>query len=326
MKLINSALIRVSRKIHSNGVLGYPEKILFEPTNACNLKCPLCPTGINALGRPTGQMRIDQFSPIIDEIQSRTKHVEFAGYGEPFIAKDIFRMIRYAAEKGLHTHVYSNLLMLNTEEKMDELISSGLNRLTVSIDGATQETYEKYRIGGNIDVLFDVLGKIIERKKVHNINSMEIVGQMLVTKQNEHEVHLMKKRTQALGLDRIITKTANLALTKPMENSSIDPLLTSNFYPTRNEFQRYRANSAILRNGCSWLYKECVIFWNGDVTTCCHDPSGINILGNVFSSGSVWSVWNGDNYKKLRKQVNHDISSAHPLCSQCPDRSQNINS
>jgi len=91
MKRLNSLLIRISRSLKSEFVLGYPEKILIEPTNACNLACPLCPTGAGTLGRPVGQMRENDFMKIVDEVKGHTRYVEFAGYGEPIISKESSR-------------------------------------------------------------------------------------------------------------------------------------------------------------------------------------------------------------------------------------------
>ena len=76
--------------LKTNRVLGYPVKILFEPTNACNLSCPLCPTGNGSLNRATGQMRLDEFKKIIDEVlvhgkecaqNSTAINYDITGYG-----------------------------------------------------------------------------------------------------------------------------------------------------------------------------------------------------------------------------------------------------
>jgi len=197
MKRLNSLLIRISRSLKGEFVLGYPEKILVEPTNACNLACPLCPTGAGTLGRPVGQLRESDFMKIVDEVRGYTKYIEFAGYGEPIISKDIFKMIRYASEAGIYTHMHSNLPMLNSSTKIMALVNSRLDRLTVSIDGVTQQTYEKYRIGGDLDLLFNNISKLIEAKRKSDNQNLKIVGQMVVARQNEHEVELFKQKAES---------------------------------------------------------------------------------------------------------------------------------
>jgi MoaA/NifB/PqqE/SkfB family radical SAM enzyme len=94
------------------------------------------------------------------------------------------------------------------------------------------------------------------------------------------------------------------------------------FFPETSLFRRYavKEDGQMMKNGCAWLYKRAFIMWNGDVTTCCYDPRGINIMGNVFEAGSFANVWNGRRFQKLRKTVNNDITKAKPLCSICPDR------
>jgi len=229
-------------------------------------------------------------------------------------------MIRYASESGINTHMYSNLLMLNNGVKIQALVSSGLDRLTVSIDGVTQQTYEKYRVGGDLDSLFNIVSELVEAKRRSCNPSLKIVGQMVFTRQNEHEIDLFKQRALSLGLDYVVLKTASLGLTKRVGDHMIDSEVVKSFLPSLKEFRRYKNTEQNIRNGCSWLYKECAIYWNGDVTTCCHDPSGVNMMGNVFDEGSLWSVWNGSKYRLLRQQVNDDIRLAEPLCSNCPDR------
>lgn len=320
MKLINKLGVRLSMAVEANRVLGYPEKILFEPTNACNLSCPLCPTGNGTLNRVAGQMRLADFKRIIDEVRGKTRFIRFSGYGEPLIARDIHSMIRYAHDAGMETHLHSNILVLNSEGKMDNLLSSGLDGITISIDGASQETYEKYRIGGDVEKAFSILGELIKKRNSANLQRLRVRCQMVVTRQNEHEVDAVKARALALGVETFFAKTVNLALIKETGSNEVDKKAVVTFHPKNDKYSRYKDRSPTMENGCVWLYKEAVIFWNGNVTTCCHDPRGANVMGNIFEAGSLMNVWNGDKYQGLRKVVNSNIYAADPLCSNCPDR------
>jgi radical SAM protein with 4Fe4S-binding SPASM domain len=110
-------------------------------------------------------------------------------------------------------------------------------------------------------------------------------------------------------------------MVRPTGTQSIPEGLLDRFFTKDKMFRRYAVrNDTSLQNGCSSLYKTAVIYWNGDVTTCCHDSSGLNYMGNVFEADSLMALWNGPRYRALRRQVNSNISRAKPLCCVCPAR------
>ena len=318
----NYGMVRASYALKQDKAWGYPSKVLIEPTNTCNLKCPLCPTGIDDLNRPKGLMELDHFRRIIDEIRNYTTELEVAGYGEPFINKNINEMLTYAVKAGLYDHMHSNTILIDTPEKVEGLIASGLHRLTTSIDGSTQEVYEKYRVGGDLGVALNNLKAIVDEKRKQGALNPSIECQVVITKQNEHQVEEIRQIAEEIGVDRFRGKTANLTLAREEGDAGIDPKMVQRYFPNTGIFRRYSVNDQgqTMQNGCAWLYKRAFIMWNGDVTTCCYDPRGINNMGNVFEAGSFDAVWNGRRFQKLRKTVNSDITKAKPLCSICPDR------
>ena len=117
-------------------------------------------------------MTFERFTQIVDEIKPYTTYLEFAGYGEPFINKDICRMVKYASDAGIFTKLYSNALVIDTPEKVSELIHSGARLLILSIDGATQSTYEKYRVGGELNVALENMKAIVQEKKRRELPSL----------------------------------------------------------------------------------------------------------------------------------------------------------
>jgi len=316
--VVNYALIRLCKLLKTNQVIGYPSKIHIEPTNICNLKCPLCPTGMGVLNRPKGSMGFEKFKQIVDEIKPYTTEMLFAGYGEPFLNKDIFRMTKYAADSGITVSVFTNALMVDKIEKIHNLLKSGITDLTVSIDGTTQETYEKYRVGSNLTKVLENIKSIIEEKKVLNLLKPYVRFQIVVTSINEIEVEDSRKLAMKLGADSHFIKKENLLLVTPPPNDEL-PNIIEKYYPKEKKFRRYARPKKDV-NSCSMLYKEAFICWNGDVLSCCYDTFGLNFMGNIFNECSFYNVWNGEKYRILRKQVNNDIRTALPLCYMCPNR------
>ena len=150
-KLSNYALVNVQRLLRLKRVYGLPYHVVLDPTNVCQLKCPFCGTG----ERRPSMLKFDGFKKIIDEIGKTCINLELYNWGEPFLNKDVLEMVSYASNKyGTYVRISSNLNVRNDELNRD-LVLSGLNTLTISLDGASQETYEKYRVAGSFDKVIE---------------------------------------------------------------------------------------------------------------------------------------------------------------------------
>ena len=126
---------------------GYPVSISFEPTTSCNLRCPECPSGLRAFTRPTGMLQKDFFSETIDQLYKDLLYLVFYFQGEPYLNSSFLDMVKYASSKKIYTATSTNAHYL-TDANAKRTIESGLDRLIISIDGTTQETYQQYRVGG----------------------------------------------------------------------------------------------------------------------------------------------------------------------------------
>ncbi|HNL40463.1 MAG TPA: radical SAM protein, partial [Saprospiraceae bacterium] len=131
---------------------GLPVTISIEPTTACNLRCPECPSGLRAFTRPTGNLRADFFRHTMAELHRDLMVLIFYFQGEPFIHPQFLDMVRHARALGLYTITSTNGHFFD-DETARKTVESGLDRLIISLDGATQETYEQYRIGGRLETV-----------------------------------------------------------------------------------------------------------------------------------------------------------------------------
>jgi len=131
-------------------IWGVPISLSIEPTTSCNLRCPECPSGIRSFTRPTGMLDEKLFKKIIDELSGELSYLLFYFQGEPFLHPKFTDLVSYASTKGIYTATSTNAHFLD-DAKCQSIIKSGLDRLIISIDGIDQESYESYRIGGNID-------------------------------------------------------------------------------------------------------------------------------------------------------------------------------
>ena len=122
---------------------GMPMTISMEPTTACNLRCPECPSGLRAFTRPTGNLKEDFFRKTMDELHRELLYLIFYFQGEPYINPKFLDMVQYARSKRIYTITSTNGHFLN-DENARRTIESGLDRLIISVDGTTQDTYESY--------------------------------------------------------------------------------------------------------------------------------------------------------------------------------------
>src|SRR5215218_9253727 len=211
---------------------GYPVSISFEPTTSCNLRCPECPSGLREFTRPTGMLKKDFFRETIDDIYKELLYLVFYFQGEPFLNPDFLEMVKYAHEKGIYTATSSNAHYLN-DAKAKATVESGLDRLIISIDGTTQETYQQYRVGGKLDKVMEGARNIVKWKKELKSKTPFVFFQFLVVKPNEHQVDEIRKLAVEIGVDDVWLKTAQVY---DYEN---DP---NQLIPTIEKFSRYKKN------------------------------------------------------------------------------------
>ena len=140
---------------------GLPMTISIEPTTACNLRCPECPSGLRAFSRPTGNLKQDFFRKTIDELHEQLIYLIFYFQGEPYINPGFLDMVKYAKDKGIYTITSTNGHFLN-DANAKKTIESGLDRMIISVDGTTQETYENYRKEGNLESVLQGARNIVK--------------------------------------------------------------------------------------------------------------------------------------------------------------------
>ncbi|NQT90547.1 MAG: radical SAM protein, partial [Candidatus Omnitrophica bacterium] len=141
-----------------------PVRLWIEPTNRCNLKCIMCPNADPPKDAKYGDMDMALYRKLIDEAAGFAIDINLFARGESLLHKDIFEMIRYANSKGLRTRLETNATILD-KDRSRELIDSGLNFLSFSIDGYAKEAYEKIRVNGVFEVTMKNILDLLEAKK-----------------------------------------------------------------------------------------------------------------------------------------------------------------
>jgi radical SAM protein with 4Fe4S-binding SPASM domain len=301
-KLANAFKVWLSYHVSKNtgkvSSIGFPISMAIEPTTSCNLRCPECPSGLRQFTRPIGMLEPVFFKKTIDEVYQQLIYLTFYFQGEPYLNPNFLDMVKYASDKKIYTSTSTNAHYLN-KEQAKKTVESKLDRLIISIDGTTQETYEQYRIGGTLQKVIEGTKNIIEAKKELKSNLPHIVFQFLVVKPNEHQLEDVKKLAHNLGVDEVVFKTAQVY---DFENGN--PLIPDNI-----KYSRYKKNSDgtysiknKLLNQCWRMWSSCVVTWDGVVVPCCFDKDAKHQLGDLKKE-SFKELWKLDKYQNFRQSI-----------------------
>ena len=200
---------QLKKIVKNQPVSGNAYALSIEPTTACNLGCPECPSGLKQFTRKTGNISWDLYQKIIRQNKKHLWYINLYFQGEPYIHPRFFDMIQFARQNKIYTSTSTNAHFLD-KENAQKTVESGLNRLIISLDGTTQEVYEQYRKKGDLTKVLQGIQNIVEAKKRAKSNSPFIVLQFLVVKPNEHQIRDAKKLAQETGVDAIRFKTAQV--------------------------------------------------------------------------------------------------------------------
>lgn len=316
-KVLNLTQLRVSfliSRISGNSIhWGMPMSVSIEPTTSCNLRCPECPSGLRAFSRPTGMLQLSEFQKIIEPIKKSLWAINFYFQGEPFLNKELLPMVRLAADEGVYTATSTNAHYFN-DEKALETVKSGLHRLIISLDGTTQDTYEQYRIGGNLQKVIEGTKLVIAAKHALNSSTPHIIFQFLVVRPNEHQTQEALQLAAELGVDEVRFKTAQVY---DYENGN-------ELIPHNEAYSRYRqkANGKwVLKNKmanhCWRMWQGCVFTWDGRVVPCCFDKDAHHPMGKIGNQ-SFKSLWKGQEYTNFRNAVLSGRSEIE-ICRNCSE-------
>lgn len=292
---------------------GMPTSISLEPTTSCNLRCPECPSGLRNFTRPTGMLDNEVYKKVIDELAPRLSYLIFYFQGEPYLNPKFLEQVRYAHGRKIYSATSTNAHYLN-DKVARETVESGLDRLIISIDGTTQETYEQYRVGGKLEKVIEGTKNIVKWKKELKSKTPHIIFQYLVVKPNEHQLDDVKQLANELGVNEVAFKTAQIY---EYENGS-------ELIPTNEKYSRYRqlpngkwAIKNKLVNHCWKMWHSCVITWDGKVVPCCFDKDAHYQLGEMKEQ-SFKNVWRGKAYQQFRQSLIKSRSEIE-MCRNCSE-------
>jgi len=320
-KIVNACLVEASIFFKPERPWGWPTHLMVEPSARCNLHCALCPVTAG-LERSQGFMDLVVFKKVIDEVGDYVFTVLLWDWGEPFLNPSIYAMISYARQKEIKVVSSTNGHLFGSADHADRLILSGIDTIIFAVDGISQETYSRYRQGGDLESALQGIRTVVARKRALRSKTPLVNFRFIVMGHNEHEIPRLKDLAKSLGVDALTLKTLNNCLRDPyVGGESGHPEGNREFLPRNQYYQRFKYDSTGLervrlrRNPCKQLWCNPTIHWRGSVVPCTFDPKDKYILGDVRED-SLRKIWSGAAYRQMRRRFRTGWEKIS-LCAEC---------
>lgn len=299
-KLRNLFLIGLNRIFSIKKSMGFPYMAHISPSGLCNLKCSICPTKIPQ-ARGKSFLPFETFKKFIDEAGDYLLYVILWSWGEPLLNPDIYRMIKYCAEKNILSVTSTNLNEFS-REKAKKLIDSGLDALIVALDGVTQETYSKYRIGGSCQDVIENTRMLVEERTKAGTKKPIINLRMVVSKENEHEIEDLRLLARKIGVDM-----ASFKAFSPRQSGYADPEIDRRYAPESEKYRWYRylpgfvPDRGVKKYNCKFPWTKPTLFADGTVLSCEFDFYYEHPFGNI-NDKRFDEIWFGPIAENFRKE------------------------
>ena len=274
----------------------FPEDVIVETFAYCNLRCIMCPYPF--LKRPKGEMEFSVFRKIVDEVAKENPNGRFwlAILGEPLLGENLFKMLHYARDAGLtNIHLNTNAMCL-TQEKTHALLESGIDKLLVSLDAFTKETYDQIRIGGDFDAVVRNLEYFLVEKARLNLEKPDVIAQYIIMDQNAHEVEQFKNFWLPRGA--IVKIRLKMGWGKAVEAEDLNAAVVERSFP------------------CPWLLRSVSIHWDGKFAQCDADYEAEHSPGDIRIQ-TIKEIWDGE--LAMRRARNWALDFSQPPCDTCKD-------
>ena len=290
--------------------------ICIESTTICQLRCPGCKTATGEVHDISGRgfLRFEPFRALIDSAPE-LQWVELSNNGEMFLNPELLPIMEYAHRKGVRLTA-ANGVNLNfvRPEVLEGLVKYGFYGMTVSIDGASEETYGQYRKRGSYRKVMDNLQALNDLKKEHESSLPNLVWQFVVFGHNEHEIVEAAFEARKLGMQIRFKLQWDDDFAPVTDVGTVTKILGA---ATRAEYEE-RYGVSYMRATCHQLWNSPVFNWDGELLGCCKNWWG-DFSANLFEDGLANSV-NSESIAYARSMLRGAAPARDDIpCVRCPE-------
>ena len=278
----------------------FPLFIDVEVTNMCNYRCSFCATSYFPKSMKRGFIKPEFVKKIIDEGAKKGLYgVKFNDRGEPLLCEELPKYVEYAKKKGLIDVYFNTNGSLLDKKACRWIVDSGLDRISISIEGTSPEVYEKYRLGGKFENVFSNVSYLRNLRDRAGSDKPKI-------------------RIQTVMLEELKPALGEYA---EFWSRIADEVCCLDY---KEESRRHLLGSGDeIPWACHQLWQRLVVWWDGSILPCNEDDRGKLILGNI-SDTSIEEAWTGDKIVSLRRKHKEGRSGEINACNKCYLRNSEI--
>ena len=317
IRAVNRRLLDLSYRLDLPFVAGGPLSLMVEPSAHCNLRCPFCPTGIRITKRDGYTLSPADFERALGWFRYTIQTITFWNYGEPFLNRDLAKMVEIATRHDIRTQISTNGHFLELP-MLDDLYAAGLTRLLVSVDTPHAELYARYRIGGDFEAVERNFRHAVARKRALGATT-DVVAQYMLMRDSE-DVDAMVEHGAALGADKVLVKTIGIGSSVPAPTTQEWSLM-----PEAEEFNRYVSREDLRSKlqwdddvRCTYIWRRMVLNADGTCVPCCRDQLAKFQLGTIKDGRSLAAIWNGPDYRRYRREI-RATQKTEVMCQRCAE-------
>lgn len=287
-----------------------PKSYRLEASTICQLKCPLCymRTKYNDCG--IGYLKFKDFKRFVDK--NIVTDIELSNSGEIFLNPELIKIIKYAYKKNINLTAYNGVNFNDvSEEVLEALVKYNFKSIIVSIDGASQETYEKYRVRGNFEKVISNIKKINFYKSKYNSIFPKMIWKMILFGHCEHEISKAKEMARQLNMEIVFSTNWDEDTYSPLSD--------------KNKIKKELSNDILHDSGnpddavdyCKQLWDSPQINYDGRLLGCCC-ISNDDFETDVFNKDLI-KVFNSPRLVYTRRMLKNKAPENEDIyCVNCP--------
>ena len=314
-----------------------PFDATIDLTTTCQLKCPYCAVGNGTMERPVSLMGRPLYDRLMSDIGEEVFIIWYFSTGEPLLHKQLSALLTSSKRHQIFSIISTNLSIPLSDDRLDALLKCGLGMISVSLDGATEQTYRQYRVGGHFDLVISNVNRLVQRKRELGLDFPLIEWRFLRFQHNEHEEDAARAMAKRLGVDLLEfypgsappaakdneVQSARFPLKGPaISGPALDKAAMAKrstldgFLRTELNLPRFVSRSPRVHK-CDWHYLSTMIYPSGSVGPCCVS----NDLGDDFTTmdehNCFVDAWNCRSFQQARESFISGVKS-NTICDRCP--------
>jgi len=299
----------------------WPVQLCIEPTNECHVGCPGC----GGRDGEIGYMDLDLFRTLMLEVAPHLRILALHNRGESFHHPKIYDFLDVVGQfKHISTYIHTaGHLPLDAERIVRAQVPT---ELVFSLDGFTEKTHRKYRIGADFQIAIDNIKRLKKEKRKLNVDKPKIVWKYIMMGTNEREVRQAMGLAAELGCDEF--RMAPFAVGWKTIEGKVDAYLKK-FLPSddrnlRNDREALMQGKIVKAGrkpgepfNCMVVHNSTAIRWDGKVLPCCNCLEPYQQVMGVYGPGMKFKdIWDSTGFRSFRKAAVLDARRLKP-CSMC---------